>query len=166
MEAAIAQLLTRTPVQVAVAVQSWQPSERRPFAPAGVRQHALSECLQVHERTVQRAARLPCTLIIRHPLDAQSTPRTQDSSSDGLAPDGVWLRGAMVRDWISATDPLPLEWVQVAAAAVVRRFQDPARKNPIVEALRLKLAHSPPFLDAPAIRPRRMVTGSDRTSDR
>ena len=144
-ESTIAAILTRTPMSLAISVLDGAQAAK------AVQRDGLLHCLSSYDSYVRVPGRQSCrTLVARCGVGTadQEWSDAFDRSRRRL-PDLEWLQSMELRNWTDPVEPLPLEAAHVIATSIARYRADGDMANPIVEAVRSKLAHPLELLDRP-----------------
>lgn len=136
-ESTVAAIFTRTAMSVAVSAFDG------PQSGAENQRQGLFECLSRYDKYINAPGRTACRVVVAR---TGTGPAVQDwadafAHCRGRLPDVNWLRSMQLRGWDEPVEPLPLEAAHVIAASVARYRADKQAENPIVDAIRAKLAH-------------------------
>jgi len=131
-------------MQVAIAVLEAPEAGAAATIRTSHRQGML-DCLSIYDQFVRVPGRQPCTMLVTR---GQSTAADHECLEDfsrcrTLLPDADWLPALELRFWKEPAEPLPLELVNVIAAAVMRQRVNDGVPNPIFESVLAKLTHIP-----------------------
>lgn len=141
-ESSLASLLARIPMQVAIGL-----AEVASVRHAGEAAHraAFSNCLTQYDDVLRAPGREPCSLLVARSRDELADRRTQETFGVCRArfAESAWVKHAQVRHWKETLEPIPLEWANLLAAAVVRRLATPALPQSLFDALVPKLVRNP-----------------------
>lgn len=141
-ESSLASLLARIPMQVAIGL-----AEVASVRHAGEAAHraAFSNCLTTYDDVLRAPGREPCSLLVARSRDELADRRTQETFGVCRArfAESAWVKHAQVRHWKETLEPIPLEWANLLAAAVVRRLATPALPQSLFDALVPKLVRNP-----------------------
>ena len=136
-ESTVAAILTRTAMSIAVSAFDGAQS-------AGANQrHGLFQCLSRYDKYINVPGRHPCRVLVSR----TGTGPVEQECADAFThcrerlPDAEWLQRMELRGWNEPFEPLPLEAAHVIATSVARYRADKEAENPIVDAIRAKLAH-------------------------
>ena len=145
-ESTVAAILTRTAMSVAVsALDSEQDTG------ANQRQ-GLFQCLSRYDKYVNVPGRHPCSVLVSRtgagPIDQECVDAFTHCRE--RLPGAGWLQRMELRSWHEPVEPLALEAAHVIATSVARYRADKEAENPIVDALRAKLAHPLDLLERAA----------------
>lgn len=136
-ESTIAAILTRTAMSVAIAVldgtQVTGTSQRE----------GLLRCLSSYDKYINVPGRHPCRVLISRGGTGPAYQGCVDAfvHCRKRLPNAEWLQRMELRSWNEPVEPLPLEAAHVIATSVARYRADGEACNPIVDAIRAKLAH-------------------------
>jgi hypothetical protein len=140
-ESSIAALVSRTPMQAAVAIID----SRAVRVTDGAQQQALFQCLSAYDKFVRTPMRVPCTMLVSRSqsevLDKQFLDELARCRT--LMPSAPWLGDVRLQFWNEAMEPLALEMSRVVAAATARHALFDSGNDALFEAIATKLAHNP-----------------------
>lgn len=144
-ESSVAALLTRTPIEIAIAIVDSREAQGTAGVVERAQPQALSSCLATYSKVVRAQKRAPCALLISRTQGTDVDERflKEFAHCRTVMTESEWLNELHLRFWNQAVEPLPLELAQVVAAAVLRHQLDDRGFNPIFEAVLTKLVHNP-----------------------
>lgn len=141
-ESSLASLLARIPMHVAIGLAEVASARH-----AGEAAHrtAFSNCLTTYDDVLQAPGREPCSLLVARSRGELADRRTQETFGVCRArfAKSPWVKRAQVRHWMDKVEPIPLDWANLLAAAVVRRLTTPTVPQPLFDALVPKLVRNP-----------------------
>lgn len=156
-ESSVAALLTRTPMEIAVAIVDARASDDAKAGFQSAQPQALSNCLATYSKVVRIQKRGPCALVVSRTQGADIDQQflKEFAHCRTSLSEAEWLNDMQLRFWNQSIEPLPLELAQVIAAAVLRYRLDERAFNPIFEAVLSKMVHNPFPYRSPAKAKRR-----------
>lgn len=149
-ESSVAGLLSRTPVQMAVAIHDSR-EQLTAITPEAARRQTLSECLTIYDAFARSPGRQPCNTLVTRGHDASRDQHYRDSflRSGRRLGDVEWIRQMQLRFCSDAELPLPLELAQAAAESVAQQQCHKGTHHPIFDMVLTKLIQTPPALQRP-----------------
>lgn len=144
-ESTIAAILTRTPMSVAVSVSDGAHTHK------AIQRQGFLTCLSSYDTYVKVPGRRPCTILVGRGdggatnqgyVDAFAHTRQRLSATE-------WLQSMELHCLADTMASLPLEAAHVIATSIARYRIDGNMANPIVDAVRPKLAYPLELLDRP-----------------
>lgn len=139
-ESTIAALLTRTAIGISISVHEAHPGDS---TVASAPEQGLVTCLSAYQTEILSQKRQPIRqLIVANGLGTANRAALLDCRRRFA--DQTWIQQLEVTEWRDPDEPLPLELARVIAGAVARHCDDPQAANPILDAIRPKLANPPP----------------------
>jgi hypothetical protein len=157
-ESSVAGLLSRTPVQMAIAIHDSREHLTSPsIAPDVATRQTLAECLAIYDRFARSPGRQPCNVLVARGHDASRNQQYQDSfqRSRRRLGDVDWINRMQLRFCAEAVLPLPLELAQAAAESVAQQQCNKGVHHPIFDMVLTKLIQTPPALQRPGKAKRR-----------
>jgi len=154
-ESTLATLIRRLPIRMAVAVAEHEVSSRDLPEPVRCRE-LFAACLaayDAHLRADHQAAARVVMVQGKDPAQEILYRASYQEVRARLATSGP-MSSMELRFWADPP-PLPLELVQLAAAAVIRHLQDPERPHPLVETILGQTVPLSRFYESPTGRKKR-----------
>jgi hypothetical protein len=145
-ESSVAALITRTPVQIAVAVIEVPKTSKETAATAvSAQRQALADNLAVYDSFLRVPGRHAYSMLVsRMPsAEAERQYREELALCRSRMSGTDWLRDLQLRAWKEPVEPLPLELAHVIAASVARHRHQQDTPNPVFDAVLTKLVHAP-----------------------
>ena len=139
-ESTIAALLNRTAIGIAISVHEAQPGESTVHSAP---EQGMVTCLSAYQAQITQQKRQPIRQLIVAAGQGLVNRSAMNDCRRRFA-DQPWIQQLEVTEWKDSDEPLPLELARVIAGAVARHSDDPQAPNPIIEAIRPKLANPPP----------------------
>lgn len=143
-ESSLAALLSRTPLQAAVAIVE-ESETRTDTSPANGRLHALGLCLSAHGDFLRLPGRHACDALVmaRADNDAEATEVDAMLRARARQSERDWTHGLRWQFWDETPEPLPLELARLIAGCVLQQRIHEASVNPVFNAVLPKLMRSP-----------------------
>ncbi|MNV58943.1 hypothetical protein D3C71_1513400 [compost metagenome] len=140
----IAALLTRTPMQIALAIVDMRMDKHR-SKPSDMHERALSQCVEVYNKSPQVRLREPCTLLVARSQSEIIDQQLAQALTQCRAhmPGAPWLEEMHLQFWSEAPEAIPLELSQLVATAAARYVLDDQASLPLVDAMLTKMVHNP-----------------------
>lgn len=144
-ESTIAAILTRTPMSVAISVLDGADTHK------AIQRQGFLSCLSSYDTYVKVPGRRPCTILVGRGDGGATNQGYVDAFAHTRQrlPAAEWLQSMELHCWADTMASLPLEAAHVIATSVARYRVDGNMANPIVDAIRPKLAYPLELLDRP-----------------
>lgn len=142
-ESTIAAILTRTPMSVAISVLDGTDAHQ------AIQRQGFLSCLSSYDAYVKVPGRRACTIVVARDDGGVTAQGYADAFAHTRQrlPTAEWLQNMELHCWTDTVASLPLEAAHVIATSVARYRGDGNMANPIVDAIRTKLAYPLELLD-------------------